>query len=158
MSTVNSAIANPDTKNASNEALGQGQPARSVHHKNYRGFVAGIFSGIAKLSGAQPRNCSSIIRRYLAKQILPSWTSVRLLTLFGSPPVLTDADSTLSKSDYRPIRPSKVHLIAFSRHSGKKACPACTKVSCLSRITHLQVLILPGATPPLLGWMFMDSM
>lgn len=54
MSTVSSAIVNPDTKNASNEALGQGQPARSVQHKNYRGFVAGIFSGLAKLSGAQP--------------------------------------------------------------------------------------------------------
>ena len=50
-SSVQSAIVNPDTKDGSNEALGQGQPARSVQHKNYKGFVAGVFSGIAKLSG-----------------------------------------------------------------------------------------------------------
>ena len=49
--TVNSSIANPDSKDASKEALGQGQPARSAVHKNYKGFVAGVFSGIAKLSG-----------------------------------------------------------------------------------------------------------
>ena len=50
-STVNGAITNPDTKHGSNEALGQGQPARSVQHKNYKGFVAGVFSGVAKLTG-----------------------------------------------------------------------------------------------------------
>lgn len=49
-STPQSALANPDTKAGSNEALGQGQPARA-QHKNYKGFVAGVFSGIAKLSG-----------------------------------------------------------------------------------------------------------
>ena len=49
--TVDSAVVNPDTKNGSNEALGQGQPGRSIKHKNYKGFVAGVFSGIAKLSG-----------------------------------------------------------------------------------------------------------
>ena len=48
-STPQSALANPDPK-GSNEALGQGQPARA-QHKNYKGFVAGVFSGIAKLSG-----------------------------------------------------------------------------------------------------------
>lgn len=45
------AIVNPDGHNATNEALGQGQPARSASQKNYKGFVAGVFSGIAKLSG-----------------------------------------------------------------------------------------------------------
>ena len=48
-STPESAVASPDTK-GSNEALGQGQPAR-LQHKNYKGFVAGVFSGIAKLTG-----------------------------------------------------------------------------------------------------------
>ena len=48
-STPESAVASPDT-NGSNEALGQGQPAR-LQHKNYKGFVAGVFSGIAKLTG-----------------------------------------------------------------------------------------------------------
>ncbi len=49
-STPQGAVASPDTKDGSNGALGQGQPAR-VQHKNYKGFVAGVFSGIAKLSG-----------------------------------------------------------------------------------------------------------
>lgn len=46
-----SAIVNPDGRHASNEALGQGQPARSASQKDYKGFVAGVGSGIAKLSG-----------------------------------------------------------------------------------------------------------
>ena len=49
--TAQSAIVNPDSRHGSNEALGQGQPAQSIQHKNYKGFVAGVFSGIAKLSG-----------------------------------------------------------------------------------------------------------
>ena len=49
--SAQTAIVNPDSQHGSNEALGQGQPARSVQHKNYKGFVAGVFSGIAKLSG-----------------------------------------------------------------------------------------------------------
>jgi len=52
-SSVQSAIVNPDSTNGSNEALGQGQPARSAQHKNYKGFVAGVFSGISKLSGTK---------------------------------------------------------------------------------------------------------
>ena len=51
MSSVQTSIVNPDSRNATNEAIGQGQPARSAQHKNYKGFVAGVFSGIAKLSG-----------------------------------------------------------------------------------------------------------
>lgn len=58
MSTVvDGALVNPDREHASNEALGQGQPAHSVSHKNYKGFVAGVFSGIAKLSGKTNRVC-----------------------------------------------------------------------------------------------------
>lgn len=49
--SVDSTVANPDSKHGSNEALGQAQPARAVAHKNYKGFVAGVFSGISKLSG-----------------------------------------------------------------------------------------------------------
>ena len=51
MSSVQTSILNPESNNASNEAIGQGQPARSAQHKNYKGFVAGVFSGISKLSG-----------------------------------------------------------------------------------------------------------
>ena len=52
--SVNAAIDNPDTVDGSNEALGQGQPARLAQQKNYKGFVAGVFSGIAKLSVGHP--------------------------------------------------------------------------------------------------------
>ena len=52
---VETAVVNPDRHTASNEALGQGQPARSASQKNYKGFVAGVFSGIAKLSGRTER-------------------------------------------------------------------------------------------------------
>ena len=49
--SINSSIVNPDSKNGSNEALGQGQPGRAATHKHYKGFVAGIFSGVTKLTG-----------------------------------------------------------------------------------------------------------
>ena len=55
MSSVQTSIVNPDSQNATNEAIGQGQPARSAQHKNYKGFVAGVFSGISKLSGTYGR-------------------------------------------------------------------------------------------------------
>lgn len=45
------AVVNPDGTHASNEALDQGQQARSASQKDYKGFVAGVGSGIAKLSG-----------------------------------------------------------------------------------------------------------
>ena len=51
MSEANASIVNPDADHAGNEALRQGQIATIAHHKNYKGFVAGIFSGVAKLSG-----------------------------------------------------------------------------------------------------------
>ena len=75
MSSVQTSIVNPDSQNASNEAIGQGQPARSAQHKNYKGFVAGVFSGISKLSGTvEPGS-------FAEKEMLilsVSWTSVRL--------------------------------------------------------------------------------
>lgn len=47
-----SASANPAIVTSdSNEAFRQAQPAPAAANKNYKGFVAGIFSGIAKLSG-----------------------------------------------------------------------------------------------------------
>ena len=51
MSSVQTSIVNPDSNSATNGSIGQGQPARRVQHKNYKGFVAGVFSGFSKLSG-----------------------------------------------------------------------------------------------------------
>lgn len=47
-------LENPDIITRSEEAVGQGQPAKSALANNYNGFIAGIFSGIAKLSVGHP--------------------------------------------------------------------------------------------------------
>lgn len=49
--SIDGLVVTPVLNNESNEVVGQGQSARNVSHKNYKGFVAGVFSGIAKLSG-----------------------------------------------------------------------------------------------------------
>ena len=50
-SSAPGAIVDPDSTDGSNGALNRGQPVQEVQHKNYKGFVAGVFSGVAKLSG-----------------------------------------------------------------------------------------------------------
>ncbi|KAK5941560.1 hypothetical protein PMZ80_005508 [Knufia obscura] len=52
--TIDSTIENPDLDGHSNEAIGQGQPGKAAAAKNYRGFVGGVFSGVAKLSVGHP--------------------------------------------------------------------------------------------------------
>lgn len=48
---LDGAIVNPD-QHGSDVALEQGQPARNARpNQNYKGFVAGVFSGISKLTG-----------------------------------------------------------------------------------------------------------
>lgn len=45
------AIVNPD-KHGSDETFEQGRPAHDARpSQNYKGFVAGVFSGISKLTG-----------------------------------------------------------------------------------------------------------
>ena len=51
MSSVETSILNPSNDSATSEIVRQRQPAQNVQHKNYKGFVAGVFSGISKLSG-----------------------------------------------------------------------------------------------------------
>ncbi|KAK9421482.1 putative Carrier protein YMC2 [Seiridium unicorne] len=81
------------------------KPKEASQNKNYKGFVAGVFSGIAKLSVGHPFDT----------------IKVRLQT--------TDS----------------------SRFSGPLQCVAQT-------IRHEGVRgLYKGATPPLVGWMFMDS-
>ena len=46
--------ANNQQHGSNKEALGQGQPVRDAkqqQHSNYKGFVAGVFSGVSKLTG-----------------------------------------------------------------------------------------------------------
>jgi hypothetical protein len=52
---IDGTIVNPGLHHGSNEALGQAQPARSATHNNYKGFVAGVFSGVSKLTGKMAR-------------------------------------------------------------------------------------------------------
>ena len=76
MSSLQTSIVNPDSNNANNETIGQGQPTRSAQHKNYKGFVAGVFSGISKLSGTtKPK----IFEKDTLLILSPSWASVCLL-------------------------------------------------------------------------------
>ena len=48
-STVTDTVTVP--KLGSNEVLGARRPAKTTGNQNYKGFVGGVFSGIAKLSG-----------------------------------------------------------------------------------------------------------
>ena len=51
MSSVETSIVNPNNDSATDEIVRQRPPVQNVQHKNYKGFVAGVFSGISKLSG-----------------------------------------------------------------------------------------------------------
>ncbi|MCJ1432650.1 hypothetical protein MMC27_002007 [Xylographa pallens] len=103
--TLKSSIANPESTNASIETLGQGQSARKPVHKNYNGFVAGVFSGIAKLSVGHPFDT----------------IKVRLQT--------TERTQFKGPLDC---------LLQTVRNEGVRG-------------------LYKGATPPLVGWMFVDS-
>lgn len=99
--TVNS----PASKTRGNEALSQNQPAPGTLSKNYRGFVAGVFSGVAKLTVGHPFDT----------------IKVRL--------------QTSRKSQFKGPLDCVLQTV---RKEGVRA-------------------LYKGATPPLVGWMAMDS-
>lgn len=96
---------NPDTQELSNEAIVPSQPAKAALSGNYKGFVAGIFSGIAKLSVGHPFDT----------------IKVRLQT-----------------SERTQFRGPVDCVMQTLRKEGLKG-------------------LYKGATPPLIGWMAMDS-
>lgn len=51
---VSSTVEHPEINSRSNEALGQSQTTKGAPANNYKGFVGGVFSGIAKLSVGHP--------------------------------------------------------------------------------------------------------
>lgn len=61
---VNSTVTHTVTKTGSDGALAPGQPRTVAKNQNYKGFVGGVFSGIAKLSGE--------LRRLLCPNTSPS--------------------------------------------------------------------------------------
>jgi solute carrier family 25 (mitochondrial carnitine/acylcarnitine transporter), member 20/29 len=101
----NSSRVNPDTTDRNYETLDQSQPTKAAFSNNYKGFVAGIFSGIAKLSVGHPFDT----------------IKVRLQT-----------------SESTQFRGPLDCLLQTLRQEGVKG-------------------LYKGATPPLVGWMAMDS-
>lgn len=108
----------------SNQHDGQSVQKPSASQGNYKGFVAGVFSGIAKLSGM----CSSI-------------TCVSLLSLIiytvGHP--FDTIKVRLQTSDHTQFKGPLDCLMQTIRKEGPQG-------------------LYKGATPPLIGWMFMDSL
>jgi len=102
---VSSTVDNPDINTHSNEARGQGQPAKGALANNYKGFVGGVFSGIAKLSVGHPFDT----------------IKVRLQT-----------------SEKTQFKGAWDCLLQTIRNEGSRG-------------------LYKGATPPLVGWMAMDS-
>lgn len=142
-SSAQSAFGNPDSQNGSNEAIGQGQPARAAQHKNYKGFVAGVFSGIGKLTGKPIRLCMQKILLIA----INSWPSVRSTQA----PLESTHEYELTSIRFDTI---KVRLQTSERTQFKGP------LDCLLQtVRHEGVRgLYKGATPPLVGWMFMDSM
>lgn len=94
-----------DARHSGNEAIGEILPAKPALPKHYKGFVAGIFSGIAKLSVGHPFDT----------------IKVRL--------------QTSGRSQFRgPVE----CVVQTLQKEGVKG-------------------LYKGATPPLIGWMAMDS-
>ena len=144
MSSVQTSIVNPDSDNATNEAIGQGQPARSAQHKNYKGFVAGVFSGISKLSGTTN---SKIRRGRDAANSVLSWASVCLPN--DSTKLGFELNLIYDSFDTIKVRLQTSEKVQFK---GPLDC-------LLQTMRHEGVRgLYKGATPPLVGWMFMDSM
>jgi len=117
----------------------QQQQQHAVQH--YKGFVAGIFSGIAKLAGTYHLTYVPLpLTTYLPTHI----THVSLL-----PSGLTSPPRTVG----HPFDTIKVRLQTTppSTFSGPLACLAATV-----RNEGVRALY-KGATPPLVGWMVMDS-
>ena len=105
MLIAKSTLENPDTITLSNEAIGQGQPAKGALANNYKGFVGGVFSGVAKLSVGHPFDT----------------IKVRLQT-----------------SERTQFKGAWDCLLQTIKNEGPRG-------------------LYKGATPPLVGWMAMDS-
>ncbi|KAI9813416.1 MAG: hypothetical protein M1827_004091 [Pycnora praestabilis] len=104
--TVNNVTVSPDARHRSSEVVEKAKPSRAVSNANYKGFVAGVFSGIAKLSVGHPFDT----------------IKVRL--------------QTTEKAQFKgPLD----CLLQTLRKEGAAG-------------------LYKGATPPLVGWMFMDSL
>lgn len=123
---VHSALVNPNSKDqeGGNETLGQGQSAGSARHKNYKGFVAGIFSGISKLSGRIKAHSDNGRVLLTARIVGHPFDTIKV---------------RLQTSEKTQFKGPLDCLLQTVRNEGLRG-------------------LYKGATPPLVGWMFMDSM
>lgn len=91
--------------------------------KHYRGFVAGVFSGIAKLSGRVPSQAA--------------YTGKELTAAVGHP--FDTVKVRLQTTDKAQFKGPLDCVLQTVRNEGVRG-------------------LYKGASPPLVGWMFMDSM
>jgi len=112
-------------------------PSVQLSQNYYRGFVAGVFSGIAKLSGT---------------------THPLLLSLSLSSTALGENGrrdrKALTAAVGHPFDTVKVRLQTTSQSQFKGP------LDCLLQTVRNEGVrgLYKGASPPLVGWMFMDSM
>lgn len=124
--SIDGSLVTPVINNGSIGAIGQEQPARNVGHKNYKGFVAGVFSGIAKLSGERSPSCCFGNSLTFSHR---SWAPVSSTKFLPEVYLLMMLALTPSKSAYRlPRNPnSKDRLIAFYRQYERRVLEVYTK-------------------------------
>lgn len=109
--TAQGAFGNTNDTNVHDRAVEQERSVRDVPHKNYKGFVAGVFSGISKLSG----------------MIVGLAHKRGTITDRGGQ---SDIPSTQSRCACKPVKrlDLKVLSIVFFRRYEMKAWRDCTKV------------------------------
>ena len=141
MSSVNISIGNSDKKHASIETQEQEQEqsGKRANHGDYKGFVAGVFSGVAKLSG-----------KYLwlfSQQTLLTFEQLVIREPFQE-------EQSFSLANVRSFDTIKVRLQTSEKAQFRGP------LQCLLQTVRKEGAsgLYKGATPPLLGWMFMDSL
>lgn len=118
-----------DMKQSESQAAESALAQSGATKSNYKGFVAGVFSGIAKLSG------EFLVLTYFRITLMvlcDSWTSVRHLFFVPSKVVLklTRSDSIPSKFACRRVKTcsSVGRWIAHYRRCGMRVCAGFIRV------------------------------
>lgn len=132
----------PRSQHGSSEDSGPESPPKVALNSNYRGFVAGIFSGIAKLSG----QLHSLPNVPNARLTPCSWPSVSMLAVILA--------CTLGHYSYT-TRFDTIKVRLQTTQEAQFRGP----LDCLLQTIRKEGIagLYKGATPPLVGWMFMDS-
>ena len=127
----------PDVSIERNQPVVQTLPATQVKKQDYKGFVAGIFSGIAKLSGTNFLHLNAIFSHSTQLAIRESLILLRVREThsFSFDTIKVRLQTSPPSQFKGPIS----CLLLTLRNEGARG-------------------LYKGATPPLVGWMFMDSL